>query len=73
MHSIPRDFSNYENELNFECDEEAPCWESKAEEGPSTPRAVEGPFKVVSMAAPTLILDRNTSVRKSDENDCLAH
>ena len=26
-HKIPRDFSHYETEFNFDCSEEAPCWE----------------------------------------------
>ena len=84
-HNVPRTFNHYGNEFNFECDQEAPCWD-KQEVTPS--RKVVGDdgddseahheFLSVELPPPTtstLILEqRNEShTRYEAEDICLAH
>jgi len=67
-HDIPRDFSHYSNEFDFECDEEAPCWDNIAE---VTKHAADPEFKSVELAPPSLYLEKSESMPMYNADDCL--
>ena len=72
-HKIPRDFSNFANEFEFDCDEEPPCWDQQTKNELAVAHQEvadhddKEEFKSVELPPPNLDLERSDSVRKFED------